>query len=406
MPTFNYQGRDKNGEKISGSIKTDSLDALMIFLAERNITPINIKEQKSHKELPNILTFFQKKHASSKAVLNFSRQMATLLGAGMPIIRAVNQIAKSTKNKAMQQILFGLVEGLESGNGLAKTLQNYPETFSPLFANVIEVAENTGQLDTTFQHLTVFLDKKMANHKRLVSAIRYPIIVICTAISAFVLINIFVIPKFGALFSSFKAELPAPTVFLIKSSNFLTNNWGKLLILFIASFIAFHYLLKIPKYHLLWDRFKLRIPIIGNLQKRIILTQFAWTFGMILHSDLAILKGLSIIANLTENLFITQKVLLIRDSIDHGETFTAAIIKSELFDESSEQLIQVGDETGKLEEMFTKISEIYEEEVDYEIKNLNDLLEPILLVIIGGIVLMLALGVYLPMWDIIKSVKQ
>lgn len=407
MPIFNYEGRNRTGEKINGSLKTETLETLMVFLSERGITPINVKEQKTYQNLFDWQKIFPKKKAGAKAVLNFSRQMATLLKAGMPIIKAVNQIAKSTKrNKTMQQILFGIAEGLESGNGLAKTLQNYQETFAPIFISIIEVAENTGQLDNAFHHLTLFLDKQMINRKRLISAIRYPFIVIGTAIAALLGINFFVIPKFGALFSSFGADLPTPTIILIKTSNFLTHNWLFMLVVVILSSIGLRYMLKIPKYRLSWDKFKLSIPVVGELQRRIILTQFSWTFGMILRSDVPILKGLNMIANLTNNTYITKKIFLIRDAIDHGETFTNAIIKSELFDDTSVQLIEVGDETGKLEEMFTKISEIYEEEVDYEIKNLNDLLEPILLAIIGGIVVILALGVYLPMWDIIKAVKQ
>jgi MSHA biogenesis protein MshG len=405
MPIFNYQGRTKTGEKINGTLKTESVESLISILAERNITPISIDESKIYHNFLNFFHIRGKAILGRKTLLNFTRQMATLLAAGMPIIKVVKLLTKSTKNKLMQQILFDLSEGLESGNNFAKSLGKHAENFPAIFLSIVEVAENTGQLDSAFQYLTIFLDKQLANHKRLISAVRYPIIVILTSVLALISINIFVIPKFAEMFKNFKSDLPIPTIILMNTSTFIAHNWSIMLIGVILLMIGWYYLLKIPKYHLLWDEYKLKIPIIGVLQKRIILTQFAWTFGMILHSDIPILKGLTMIGNLTENLYITNKILAIRDRIDHGEKFTNAVLKGDLFDESSVQLIEIGDETGKLEEMFTKIAAIYDEEVDYEIRNMNDLLEPILLIIIGVIVTILALGVYLPMWDIIKTFK-
>lgn len=406
MPIFNYEGRNKAGEKISGSLKTDNLETLMIFLSERGIIPINITEQKRYKHFLYPLKIFPENRVGTKTILSFSRQMTTLLTAGMPIIKAINLIAKSDKNQIMKKVLSGIVEELESGNSLTKALQKYPNSFPRIFSVIIEVAENTGKLDEAFNHLAIFLEKQIANRKRVISTIRYPLIVIGFSLFTLAIVNIFVIPAFSKLYSGFKAQLPLPTIILINISNFLTKYWSFMLITLILSILGFFFLLKIPEFRLKWDIFKLKIPVIGNLQKRIILAQFSWTFSMVLHSAVAMLKGLNMIAYLTGNVFITQRILSIRDSIDHGETFTNAITKSELFDDKSIQLIQVGDETGKLEEMLTKLSVIYEEEVDYEIKNLNELLEPIILGIVGAIVLMLALGIYLPMWDIIKAIKN
>jgi MSHA biogenesis protein MshG len=405
MPTFNYEGRDKAGKKISASLKTENFEALMIFFKERGITPIKINEAKIYRRFPNFLRLMFKERITKKALLNFTRQMAALLAAGMPIIKAVKQSAYSTKNKYMQQLLFDLVDGLESGNSFIQSLQKHAEIFPATFLTIIEVAENTGQLDIAFQHLSEFLEKRLVNHQRLVSVIRYPIIVILTALLALAIINIFVIPRFVEMFQNFKGQLPIPTIVLMNIAMFIANNWVVIVIALILIAIGWHYWLKVPKYRLLWDQYKLKIPIIGNLQKQIILTQFTWTFGMILRSDVPILKGLTMIGNLTENQYITNKIWAIRDRIDQGEKFTDAVSKSGLFDDNAMQLIEVGDETGKLEEMFTKVAAIYEAEVDYAIKNMNDLLEPILLMIIGAMVVVLALGVYLPMWDIIKTFK-
>ena len=405
MPIFNYEGRGENGQKITGTLKTDNTEMVMTFLAERKITPIKIMEAKIYHHFFNFLNIKFKKGVKKQVLLNFTRQMATLLTAGMPIIKAVKLLAQSTKNKLMKKIIADLAEGLESGNNFTKCLQKHSDSFPAIFLSIIDIAENTGQLDIAFKYLTTFLDKQLVNHKRLIAAIRYPIIVISTSILALIIINVLVIPQFAEMFKNFKSALPLPTVILMNTSQFVLHNWGIMLTIVILLILGWYYMLRKPKYRLLWDENKLKLPVIGNLQKKIILTQFAWTFSMILHTDIPILKGLTMIGSLTENLYITNKILAIRDRIDHGEKFTNAVLKGDIFDDSALQLIEVGDETGKLEEMFTKIAGIYDEEVDYAIKNMNDLLEPLLLIFIGAIVTMLALGVYLPMWDIIKTFK-
>jgi len=403
MPNFNYEGRLQDGKKIHGSYEANDINDVIKFLKNRSIIPIDIKNGK--KNTHKIWDFLTASNIKQQEVLNFARQMATLIAAGVPIIKAVKELAKAAKNKKMQQTLLGIAESLEAGKSLASSLADYPKIFSPIFISLIEVGENIGHLDDVFARLATFLAMRISNRKRLIAAMRYPLIVIASILIALVVMNIFVVPKFAALFTRFGTNLPLPTRILINLSNFMLNNWLSLLIAIILATLGIRYLLKMPKIRLLWDKYKLKFPTLGNLQQRIMLSQFTQTFSMILHAGVPMLKGITLGANATENKYVTQQILLMRDKIEKGENFSYAAQLTNLFDPGALQMIEVGEETGKLDDLLTKVADAYAEEVDYQLKNLSTLLEPILLLIVGAMVALMALAIYLPMWDIVKFAR-
>jgi MSHA biogenesis protein MshG len=410
MPMFSYEGRNKTGTKVHGKIDAANIGKVTDLLHERGVVPLDIKAAKSsqHNTIIGIgekLRSFMTPKVKVIEVLNFSRQMEVLISAGVPIVKSVKQLALTSHSEMMRKVLAGVVSSLESGKNLTASLGAYPQVFSAIFISLIRVGENIGHLEEIFSLLTSFLEAQIENRKRLIAAIRYPLIVISTMFIGIMIMNIFVIPKFARLFLSFNVRLPLPTRMLISLSQFTHHYWYIILLVLLAGFVGLKLLLRMQPIHLFWDKHKLRIPVLGLLQQRIILTQFSKTMGMILHSGVPILKGLALAAEATGNLYLASRILLIHDAIDRGETFSSAAGKVSIFEPTMLQMIEIGEETGKLDDMLNKIATVYEKEIDYEIKNLNDVFEPMLLIVVGALVAFLAISVYLPMWDMVKFVN-
>ncbi|MCK4870656.1 MAG: type II secretion system F family protein [Gammaproteobacteria bacterium] len=406
MALYKYNGRDNTGSKVTGSVQADSIDEISRYLLSRGITPIDIKKSKAfQKDFGNIAEGIFGRNVQPKEVLTFVRQMAALSAAGVPIIRAVKQLAKSARTSAMKKTLTEVAEAVEAGRTLASALGDHPKIFTGIFVGVIDVGENTGHLDDSFAQTSLFLEKKLENRKRLISAVRYPMMVVISIIIAVIIMNIFVIPKFSAVFAQVKTKLPWATRVLIATSNFMNQHWLFGLIMLAVIIIGIRFILTIPVVRYYWDKFKLKIPVVGPIQRRIVLSQFTWTFSMILRSGVPILKGIMLAAGVAGNAFITSRLMRIRDAVDQGEGFARALDASELFDASAVQMIEVGEETGKLDDMMSKVSLSYESDVDYDLKNLNDLLEPMILALLGVFVAILALAIYLPMWELTEAIK-
>ncbi|MBU0455688.1 MAG: type II secretion system F family protein [Gammaproteobacteria bacterium] len=403
MTIYQYSGRDNQGKIIQGTVDSSSTEGVVKFLAAKEVTPIQIESLDAQKrpfgELNIELTTGKVK---PKELMNFCEQMATLLEAGVPVIGGLQQLAKSTKTKTMKNALSEIAEGIIAGKTFTDMLREYPKIFSPIFISIIHVGEDTGNLDVAFSQLTKFIENAILNRKRLVSAVRYPLIVISAILVAMVVMNFFVIPKFALIFSSFGKELPLPTRILIESSNFLTTYWVWLLIFIIGVIIGIRYALTKEKIRYAWDKYKLRFPLFGNLQLRIMLSQFTWVLSLVLRAGVPIIEGITTVAGAADNLFVQKKILEVKDSIEQGESFSQSITRAALFNEAALQIIAVGEETGRLDEVLGKVARYYEREVDYDIRRLNDYVEPVLLAIVGLMVVMLALGVYLPMWDMIQ----
>jgi MSHA biogenesis protein MshG len=406
MATFTYHGRFSDGKKTQGTVEADKVNDVVLYLREQGIIPVDIELARSKLNLSGMfaMSAFARK-ASMKELMFFCRQMATLTAAGVSVVSSLRKIAETTQTKFFSGILFSLAEKLVSGQSFSRSLLSYNKVFPSIFIGIIEVGENTGKLVEAFQQLTIYFENEILNRRRLVSTVRYPTIVIVSVIVAIMVMNFFVIPKFALMFGQFNAALPLPTQVIIAMSNFMLQYWFILLVLSIVFVFAVRLALNVPAVHLVWDKYKLSLPVIGNLLKRILLNQFVWSFSLVLRSGVPLIKGINIAASTTGNLYVTQKILLIRDAIEHGENFTRAATLSHLFSPLVLQMIAVGEDSGCLDKMLGEVTHYYAEEIDYDLRRVNDLLQPILLVFIGAMVLLLALGVYLPMWDLIKVAK-
>ena len=401
---FHYRGRDASGNSISGKLESESIDNVITYLINRNITPIDIiKISGSSFSLKKILTLnIGSTKIKAIHIINLCRQLATLNNVGLPITKALDRLAKSTNISVLKVVLETIAHDVAAGMTLSSALKKHPNIFSEITVNMIEVGENTGKLSESLIHLSEQLESSLNNQRRLLSTIRYPLVVIVTAIVAMIIMNFLVIPKFSSMFSKFDLELPFATKAIIASSNFMVDNKNLILGIFIGIVIFLKWLLKFPKIRKLYDEHKLNIPIIGNIQRSVLVSQFAWSFSLILKSGIPIIKSVDLATGAVNNSYFRDKLKEIAKAIDHGESFSNAATHSKLFAPIVLQMIEIGEEGQNLDDTLHQIAHHYDMEVDYELGRINKLIEPLLLVILGGVVLMLALGIYFPMWDLIK----
>ena len=335
----------------------------------------------------------------------FSRQMYSLNKAGVPIIRALNGLAATVKNEALQMVLKDVADSLESGVDLASSLNRHPKVFSDLFVSVIHVGENTGRLDLAFKQVASYLELERETKKRISAATRYPIFVMVAIVIAIGVINLLVVPAFADMFDNFDAELPWQTRFLIWCSDFTISNWYWILLFFVGSFLGWRHYVNTKAGRLEWDRMKLRLPLVGDIFERINLARFARTFSMVNRAGVPIIQSLTVVANAVGNAFVSSRILMMASNIERGESFSRTAANTGLFSPLVLQMIAVGEETGNMDELLDEVADFYEQEVDYDLKKLSDKIEPILLVVVAGMVLVLALGVFLPMWDLSSVVN-
>ncbi len=408
MSQFKFTGRDAQGTKVSGSRESASADSLASELLAERITPLTIDEQAQVADsdvLAQLKERLRRKRVDLEELIIFCRQMYSLSKAGVPIIRAIGGLAESHRNPYFREVLQDVRSDLEGGQGMAVALNGHPKVFNTLFVSMISVGENTGQLDQAFRQLSVYLELERETRKRIKQATRYPLFVLSAMAVALVVINLFVIPAFSKVFAQFKAELPWATQVLIGTSQFFQDFWWLLALLFGASLYGFFKWIETDAGALKWDQIKLRLPIVGGIFERIALARFTRTFAMMYRAGVPLLQTLSINSASVGNRYIGQAILAMREGIERGEALTRTASASGLFTPLVLQMMAVGEETGALDDLFVEVADFYEQEVDYDLKQLADAIEPILIVAMGIMVLVLALGVFLPMWELGSAAK-
>lgn len=400
MANFEYQGRDSQGKAVTGTLEVVSQNAAASELSRQGITPIRIVEtaQKAAGK-PIEINIFPKKVSLDELII-FCRQMNALMRSGIPIIRAMKGLADSTKSEVLAETLSDVAKRLESGINLASSMQVHPKVFSELFISMIHVGENTGQLDAAFKRLSENLEMERDTRKRVKQATRYPTMVLTAIFVALFVVNLFVIPKFAGVFKKFGAELPWPTQILVSTSEFCLNYWWVILLAVAAAILGFKRWVKTEKGHYEWDRRKLRFPIVGVLFEQIALSRFTRNFAMMLSSGMPITHALAIAAEASGNRFIGGRILDMKIAIERGDSLLRSARNTGVFTPLVLQMISVGEETGQIDSLLDDVADFYDEEADYSLKRLSEAIEPILIVAMGGIVLILALGVFLPIWDL------
>lgn len=400
MPKFFYKGRSVQGELVEGFLEAGSSDAVANQLFNTGVTPIDINEDvKSDNQVINVLQQALQKKPSLDDIIMFSRQMYALTRSGVPIVKGISGVAQSTRNQKLKNALEDIVEYLSAGHHVASALSQHKSIFSPLYISIIQVGENSGSLDDAFNRVYEYLMREKDTIDRIKSASRYPMIVLMAVMAALGLANFFIIPVFAKLYENFDDDLPVLTQILVMTSDFTINYWQVVVVIVVASVIGVKQYINTEQGRLLWDRYKLKMPAVGNLLKRAALARYCRSLSISLRSGVPLIQALMTVSRAVGNVYISSQLLSMREGIEHGESLTKVAGTTEMFPPLVLQMLAVGEESGTLEEMLLEVAEYYDREVDYDLKYLSDALQPILVTIMGVLVLVLALGLFLPLWD-------
>jgi MSHA biogenesis protein MshG len=404
MANFTYTARNASGELTSGNLEATDASSVAHILLGRKFTPIEIKEAKASANTSLDMSLFTPKIKLEDLII-FSRQMFSLTKSGIPIIRSVKGLADTASSERMTVILNDVCDQLERGRTLSSAMHRHNKVFGQLFVSIVHVGENTGRLDEAFQQLSDYLEREQETRKQIKAATRYPTFVILAVVAALVIMNIFVIPVFANMFNSFGAELPIMTRVLLATSDFFITKWPYLLVgIIFAVFLISHYI-GTPSGRYKWDRTKLRLPIVGSIFERTLLSRFARSFAMMLRSGVPLISALNLVSEAVNNAFMADKIVQMRKNIEKGESLSRVASSSKMFTPLVLQMISVGEETGRVDELLGEAAEFYEREVDYDLKSLTSKIEPILIMIVAAMVLVLALGIFTPMWNMMGAIQ-
>lgn len=399
---FTYRGKDDRGSQQQGAIEAASADAAAMELMRRGITPLQIqrKPESAAASLNLAALPVFRRRITLDELLVFCRQMYALTRAGIPLIRTMRGLAETSRSPVMAEVLDDITDRLEGGVPMATAMQAHPKVFSELFIAMIHVGENTGQLDDAFKRLADILELERDTKRRVKQALRYPTFVVVALLAALMVVNFLVIPKFASVFAKLGADLPFLTQVLVGTSNFLLNYWYVLLFALAAGAVLLRQWKNTEQGRLTWDRYKLKLPIIGPLLELITLSRFARNFASMLAAGMPVTHALTVVADATDNAWIARHIRDMRLGIERGDSLLRTARASGMFTPLILQMIAVGEETGSVDEMLINVADFYDEDVDYGLKRLAESIEPILIVAMGVLVLILALGVFLPIWDL------
>ena len=406
MALFEFKGRNAEGRLITGQLDASNQDAAANQLLGRGITPVEVKEfieQLSFSE--KLSRAANRGKVENTELIMFCRQMHTISRAGIPLVKGLRGLSASLRNYTFQQALLDIVDRLEAGVELSAAMRAHPKIFNNLFVSLVSVGENSGRLDLVFKQLSEYMERDLNTIKSIKTALRYPTIVLIAITIAIAIINIKVIPAFANMFKQFGAELPLPTRILIGMSDFFVNYWMYLLAAIVGLFFWVRHYVNSPEGSRVWGRKKLRLIVIGDIIERASLARYARSFGLMLNAGLPINTALELSARAIDNPYLGDKIRAIRAGIERGEGLFQTHLVSGMFTPLVLQMISVGEESGQVDSLLAEVAMFYESEVEYDVKQLSDRIEPLIIIIIAAFVVVLALGIFLPMWDMYNIQK-
>jgi type IV pilus assembly protein PilC len=402
MPTFSYSARNVTGTIQQGEIELPTRQEVVGWLRGQKLIPVRI-EQKKGSALTMDLKFGT--GIKTRDIVIFTRQFATMINAGLPLVQSLDILAKQSENKSLASVTEQVQRDVESGNTLADSLRKHPKVFSDLYVNMVAAGEVGGILDVILLRLATFLEKNDALNRKIKGAMVYPAVIFVVAIAAVATLLIVVIPTFQEMFEGAGVALPGPTLFVIFLSELLQNYWYMFVIGIVAAVFMVRQTYKTDGGQLAIDRMLLRLPVLGQLLRKTAVARFTRTLGTLVSSGVSILDGLEITARTAGNRVIQDAVMESRSSIAGGETIAEPLKRSGVFPPMVVQMINVGEQTGGLDEMLSKIADFYDEEVDQAVEALLSALEPVMIVFLGGIVGGMIVAMYLPIFDMINAVQ-
>lgn len=409
MAEFSYKGRSRDGKMVAGRAAGDSVDQVAQRLIGTGIVPLQIEAMGVVVGSLNFEKLGRRLGlggVSTTDLVMFSRQMYTITRAGIPLLRGLRGLVASTHNAILRETLEDMLESLEGGRDLAASFARHPKIFPTLYVSIVGVGEATGTLDKSFQRLTEYLSQEQKMHDSVKGAVRYPIIVMITIAFAAAFLTMFVIPKFAPVFAQLKGDLPLPTRILLGASMLVRDYWMYSLGVITLGVFGVRRYLQTQDGRFKWDRFKLRIPVIGKLMYESMLSRLNRSMAISLAAGMPMTQTLAVIARSSGNVFVSQKIQILASSVERGESLHRSATASGMFSPLVIQMIAIGEETGALPELLDEAASYYEREVDHAVKNLSSSIEPIMIVAVGGMVLILALGIFMPLWEVISKAGQ
>lgn len=404
MSQFWYKGRNRMGDAVTGTMEAVSPEAVAVQLGQTGIVAVSIspvKRRVVQASLPK-----RAARVRPEELIFFTRQMATIVRAGLSLNEALTILGRETQNPAFQTTLDAIQRDVEGGSSFSDALAKYPRIFPEMYTHSVRAAEEGGFLDTTLTRLATMLENDLDTRRRVSAAIRYPIFVFVALGIGISIVLTFVIPRFAQLFSAFGGELPLPTRLLIAVGSFMSFAWPFLLGGVIAIGIAVPPALRSPRGRQIWDRIKLQIPVISPLVLKLTLARLADILGTLMASGIPLVSALGISARGIGNSVVAEEIERVRRGVEGGRSLAEPMSQSTLFPPLMTEMVTVGEKTGALETLLQAIAEHYENEANHTIKNLPTIIEPILLVVVALFVLFLALAVFLPLWDMVKLIRR
>ena len=400
MKTFNYRGRNVEGALINGVIQAASVEAAADQLFGSRITPIEIKPEVTtglNLDLSSLPMFSQ---ITEIEHITFCRQMYNLTKAGLPLDRAIRGLESSLTNQALKRVLSDLVDRLGRGNTLSDAMTHHPRVFGELYISILKVGESTGQLDLAFKDLAGYMEIERKTSKQLKSATRYPSFVLMAMGAALAMITVFVIPSFSGVFAKLGDQIPWQTEALMATSAFAVAYAQLIFGAIVLSWLGFKYWIRTQIGGLTWDRLRLKLPLVGGIFERIALGRFAKTFAILGRSGVPVVTALNVVSDVVGNKFIGARIAGMGDGVSRGESLYLTAQRSGIFLPLVLQMIAVGEESGSLPDLLDEVADFYDGEVEYDLVKLTSAIEPILIAFMAGLVAVLALGIFLPLWDL------
>ncbi|KAF0280240.1 type II secretion system F family protein [Spiribacter aquaticus] len=404
MPRFNYRARTSEGQLIQGEVDAEDQSHAAAYVLDLGATPLSLQQSDSQKlsastDVGQLIARYLKRPIPLNDLIIFARHFRSLLHAGVPVIRALRGLAENAQQERLKEALNSVAGSLEGGTALADSMNEHSDVFPPLFIHMMRVGEQSGQLESALTQMADNLEQERQTRERIKSALRYPTFVLIAILGAFVVVNVFVIPTFADLFESLDTQLPFATRALLATSSFTQQYGVAMLVAAAAGVLLLRYYLRGDTGRLQWDRFKLRIPIAGPVMRRALLARFTRTFAMALRAGVPLLTAIDTVADATDNAYVSQGIRGLRSGIERGESLHTVCERSGLFTPMVLQMLAVGEETGQLADLMDQVADFYESEVDEDLKRLPSYIEPIMIGFIGLLVLVLAAGIFMPIWQ-------
>jgi MSHA biogenesis protein MshG len=404
MATFSYRARDASGVLVTGHMEADVLQAVAQRLLQSGYVPTVIEPAWT---LPGLTALSRQfKRVGADDLILFTRQLEVLSRAGISLLESLETLGKQARTRVFREMIQGVARNIEAGATLSDAMGKYPQAFPEIYVSTIRAGEMGGFLDLALERLATLGEHEAETQARIKAAVRYPIFVVSAIGIALIVIVTFVVPKFALLYGAFRATLPLPTRVAFAVGLSLQRFWYLIVAGAVVAAGGLRFALGVPAIRLRWDGATLRLPILGPVILKLTLSRWAHILSLLVRSGVPILKSLEVVSRAVGNAALSRAVVAVADAVERGEGLAEPMARNPLFPPLVVQMVAVGERTGELEALLLKVSEHYDREADYAIRNLSTALEPILLIIIGSMVFFLALAVFLPMWDMVRLIRR